>query len=679
MRKFLLTTGFMLALLFAALPKDAQAQGNIDWEELWRNVPPPISQTNHWLYWMVPSRSFTGLAYDKWRDVVYIINPHTTVVGGVSFYQDPRIWAWKAMTGQLATDVGRSAHSNRSGLGGELPVPIDSVAWGPGGIQYYRGYSQNTYSLYKIDLDDEGRIFAGNLVVPIWGICIRLPNGQCDPVYLAQSAFRVWRWDTPTATPRLAYATLNLAGTAIGAFGDSEMSYTRWGDAFDVIGKRAMFYPPDDDPYMVDSVRIYVSGGSWPTQPTWNDEVNVIMQDRRPENQRPASDAGSYKLDYRLAVRLVNSNSGLASHGVAGTANTLVHDVWMDSNPRLTTAATHVQDATDPWPQTYNQNATGNRSLSTSLTGASGQVRFFELPEYGKKYLVVADGMNTGGLDPTIPNKNTTARIIDVTTPGGDKNVWGATPQLGNKPLNNNSGENNYIADVDYKLQYYSPQEDPLAPGLHVILFVLMSNNGIAAYRSRNAIPVELTTLNATINGENVDLTWSVTSETNNYGFEIERSFDGGSNWENVGFVQGRGTTTSPKDYAYSDPITVTHRNVGNVKYRLRQVDNDGSYSYSPIVDAYFDATPTTITLYQNYPNPFNPTTTLSYQLTEPGHATLKVYNTLGEYISTLVDEYREAGVHQLTMDAKDLPSGNYIYQLNVNGQVQQKKMTVMK
>ncbi|MBN1448370.1 MAG: hypothetical protein JXA28_10605, partial [Bacteroidetes bacterium] len=374
MRKLLLTTGAMFALFLATLPNQAQAQGNIDWEELWRNVPPPISQTSHWLYWMVPSKSFTGLTYDKWRDVVYIVNPHTSVNGPV-FWQSPRIWAWKAMTGQLADQVGRSADAQNKGLGGELPVPLDTVAWGPGGSQYYRGYSQNTYSLYKIDLDDEGRIFAGNLVVPIWGICILLPNGQCDPVYLAQSAFRVWRWDTPIATPRLVYATLNAAGTGIGNINSSEMTYTRWGDAFDVIGKRAMFYPPNDPPYMVDSVRIYVSGGSWPTQPNWNREVNVILADPRPENQRPASDVGGYKLEYRLAVRLVNSNEGLASHGVAGTQNTLVHDVWMDSNPRVTTAATHVQDANNPWPQTYNQNLTGNRSLSSSLTNQSGQIR----------------------------------------------------------------------------------------------------------------------------------------------------------------------------------------------------------------------------------------------------------------------------------------------------------------
>jgi hypothetical protein len=206
-----------------------------------------------------------------------------------------------------------------------------------------------------------------------------------------------------------------------------------------------------------------------------------------------------------------------------------------------------------------------------------------------------------------------------------------------------------------------------------------MSNNGIAAYRSRLTVPVELSTLSAIINGENVDLTWNVTMETNNFGFEIERSFNGGSTWEKAGFVAGRGTTMEPMTYGFKDAISETHRNVGNVKYRLRQVDNDGTNNYSPIVDVFFDAAPTAVTLYQNYPNPFNPTTTISYQLMQPGRVTLKVFNALGENVGTLVDETKDAGAHQVQMNSDKLPSGTYIYQINVDGQITQKKMTVMK
>jgi hypothetical protein len=678
MRNFLLTTGCLVALLLGTLPGTMSAQGNIDWEELWRNSPPPPNNPSHPNAWMTPARSFTGLAYDKWRDVVYIVNPNTTVSGPL-WWQTPRIYAWNANTGQPALTVGRSADAINAGKGGELPVPLDTIS--PIGNPLFRGFSQNTYSVYKIDLDDEGRIYACNLVVPIWGICIPLPNGQCDPVYLGQGPFRVWRWDHPKATPVLAYATLNGAGTAVGTITSSEMSYTRWGDAFDVIGKRAMFYPENGDPpYMVDSVRIYASGGSFPLQSEWNREVNVILADRRPENQRPNRDvAGGGKLEFRLALRLVNSISGLASHGVAGTSLDFVQDVWMSSNPRLTTAATHYQHPTNPWPQTYNQLATGNRSLSTNVTGQAGAIKYFELPQYGRKFLVLADGMPTGGIDPSIPNDNTTARVLDISTPGSDFVQFGRTPQLGNKTLNNNSAEQNYIADVDYKLQFYTPEEDPDEPGLHLIVFVLMSNNGIAAYRSRKAFPVELSTFAAQLNGDRVDLTWDITMESNNHGFELQRSFDGGTMWEVFGFVPGRGSTSEPKRYTYADDVTNTHRSVGSVRYRLRQIDNDGSQSLSPVVDVFMSSAPSTVELYQNYPNPFNPSTTISYQLSEAGQVTLTVYNALGEQVGLLVNDYKSAGSHQIGMSAENLPSGTYIYKLSANGQTVQKKMTVMK
>jgi hypothetical protein len=676
MKNTLLRISSIVVLILCSLPASGVAQGNADWQELWTNLNPNASQIGHPNLWMIPAKSYTGIAYDKWRDVLYVVNPHATAT--VPAAPEPRIYAWKASDGTPAMNVGRSAFPGMSGNGGELPVPLDSIATANGMAQQ-RGFDFNRYCLYSIDLDDEGRIFACNLVTPLWGICLLLPSGQCDPAYLNQGPFRVWRWDTPSASPRLVYATLDKSAGAIGSIGSSEMTYTRWGDAFDVIGQRAMFSPPSGPPYLVDSARIYVSGASYPTQPDWNSEVNVLLGDTRPAINRPVADVGNYHLEYRLAVRLVNAGSALASHGVAATARSLVHDVWMGSNPRPVASASHVQHPTNPWPQTYNQSSPNNRFLPRSLTGESGPLRYFELPEYGRKFLIVAGGTPTGGSNPSIPNLNTTARVIDVTTPGAEFLVWMETPQLGNNMLDNHSASENWISDVDFKIQYSSPQEDPAAPGLHLIVYVLMSNNGIAAYRSRMAFPVELTTLSAAVDGGNVNLDWQVSTESNNYGFEIQRSFNTGGDWENIGFVAGRGSSTQPKEYRFVDPVSTTHRSVGRVQYRLRQVDTDGSASYSPMVDVYFDAVPQDITLYQNYPNPFNPTTTVAYQLSQQGHASLHVYNALGELVSTLVDEEKSAGAHQKTLSADQLPTGTYIYRLSAGGQVVEKKMTVVR
>jgi len=81
----------------------------------------------------------------------------------------------------------------------------------------------------------------------------------------------------------------------------------------------------------------------------------------------------------------------------------------------------------------------------------------------------------------------------------------------------------------------------------------------------------------------------------------------------------------------------------------------------------------------QNYPNPFNPVTNISYQLKEEGLVQLKVYNMLGQEVAQLVNEIKSRGNHRLSFDAKDLPSGMYIYSLRVNEFTQNNKMTLLK
>jgi hypothetical protein len=89
---------------------------------------------------------------------------------------------------------------------------------------------------------------------------------------------------------------------------------------------------------------------------------------------------------------------------------------------------------------------------------------------------------------------------------------------------------------------------------------------------------------------------------------------------------------------------------------------------------------PTQFVLKQNYPNPFNPTTTIAYQITEPGRVTLKVFNLLGQTVATLVDAVQAAGSYKLTFEANILPSGVYIYQLQAGGAaVQAKKMMLLR
>lgn len=88
---------------------------------------------------------------------------------------------------------------------------------------------------------------------------------------------------------------------------------------------------------------------------------------------------------------------------------------------------------------------------------------------------------------------------------------------------------------------------------------------------------------------------------------------------------------------------------------------------------------PTENKLYDNYPNPFNPSTTIKYSLLVDGKVTLKIFNTLGEEIKTLVDEIKPAGIYSITFNASTLPSGVYIYRIQAGDFVNSKKMILLK
>jgi hypothetical protein len=185
-------------------------------------------------------------------------------------------------------------------------------------------------------------------------------------------------------------------------------------------------------------------------------------------------------------------------------------------------------------------------------------------------------------------------------------------------------------------------------------------------------VPVELTNFTARLSGGNTILEWSTATELNNLGFEIERSLNQ-ETWIKIGFVEGRGTTTESENYSFTDEGVD-----GTVYYRLKQIDFDGNFNFSFIIELN-SATVTTMELEQNYPNPFNPNTNIKYQVGNNGFVSLEVFNSLGEVAATLVNEFKQAGTYQLTFNGADLPSGVYIYILKSGNFIQSKKMILLK
>ena len=186
-------------------------------------------------------------------------------------------------------------------------------------------------------------------------------------------------------------------------------------------------------------------------------------------------------------------------------------------------------------------------------------------------------------------------------------------------------------------------------------------------------VPVELTSFSAATQNNGVMLNWTTATEINNSGFEVERKQEN-TNWNKVAFVNGNGTTTSEQRYSYFDKNLTS----GKYLYRLKQIDFDGTFSYSNEIEVDF-AVVTKFELTQNYPNPFNPATTISFSLPKSGYVSLKVYNALAQEVATLVNGVKEAGNHRIDFNAVNLNSGIYFYKLETGDIAQVKKMTLIK
>jgi hypothetical protein len=197
------------------------------------------------------------------------------------------------------------------------------------------------------------------------------------------------------------------------------------------------------------------------------------------------------------------------------------------------------------------------------------------------------------------------------------------------------------------------------------------------------ALPVQLSSFAVQrISAGRVGLRWVTLTETNNFGFQIQRrSGETGPYADLPGaFVRGWGTSTVPHEYSFQDSVAPT----GVLWYRLRQIDLDGTiHDFEGVrVDSPTSLTeeaPATFRLDQNYPNPFNPSTTISYALPTAGPVELVVSDVSGRTIATLVREEQSRGSYQVVWDASGHASGIYFVTLKGSGSVSTRKMLLLR
>ncbi len=173
---------------------------------------------------------------------------------------------------------------------------------------------------------------------------------------------------------------------------------------------------------------------------------------------------------------------------------------------------------------------------------------------------------------------------------------------------------------------------------------------------SSTLLPVELVDFVGLAGEDRFILEWATLSETNNLGFEVQREIDG--RFITLATVAGALNSRERKDYRYE----VADLHSGSRTFRLKQINTDGSFSYSRAIE--IDLLPGDYALYEAYPNPFNRSTRISYTLPRETDVSVTVFDLLGRQIRVLESGTRSAGTHEVTFDATGLPSGMYTYRL---------------
>lgn len=158
--------------------------------------------------------------------------------------------------------------------------------------------------------------------------------------------------------------------------------------------------------------------------------------------------------------------------------------------------------------------------------------------------------------------------------------------------------------------------------------------------------------------------TADVSGGSGSYGYQWYSRAEPGGAWQTLGTAQTQSKTMLGADFSMR--VDVRDRGTG------------GNTSGTLYVH-YGTADPRIAAGLSNYPNPFNPTTVISYQLSAPGHVTLKVFDVVGREVAALVSENQSAGMHLATFDGSRLASGVYFYMLSAPGITQVKKMLLAK
>lgn len=331
-----------------------------------------------------------------------------------------------------------------------------------------------------------------------------------------------------------------------------------------------------------------------------------------------AQNAGVYRLDNALTAAAGTAPVTITPSGATGIVSGIAVNA-IDENEVLVTYSNY--GVVSVW------HTTNALAATPTWTNVEGNLT---LPSF--RDAAIMPQLASGGTGYYVA---TSIGLYSTETLDGASTVWALEGDIGNV----------VVDDVDTR-----PSDGLVVAGTH----------GRGTYTSTLAVlPVELVAFNATANGSSVELSWETASETNNEGFSIEYSRLGGADhgFTEQAFVKGAGTTLESQQYAF----TVDGLSAGRYAFRLRQVDLDGAFEYSPQVEASVSLSQPFL-LSTPYPNPVRDRVSLEVAARQNQRVTVSVYDTRGRRVAVIFDDGLEADESvPLTYDASGLAAGVYV------------------
>lgn len=199
-------------------------------------------------------------------------------------------------------------------------------------------------------------------------------------------------------------------------------------------------------------------------------------------------------------------------------------------------------------------------------------------------------------------------------------------------------------------------------------------------FGAANALPVQLLTFSGRRSKEGVVLRWETASETDNFGFEIERrvmdaSKSADTPWTRIGFVPGAGTSSARKEYSFVDPQAGDR----GFEYRLLQLDRNGASRLSGIVVVRPAKQPESL-LFECFPNPFNPSTTIRFSVPNEGDVRVRLFDSAGQNVTTLFSGGARPGtMYSILLEGRALSSGFYVALCEFGGKTVSKKILLVR